>query len=121
MVLIRRLATRMFLQGQFRDGPRRPQRALMHQSGQLFFYGSRLQTASGLQVMGLSFGQRLRDRCEQRPTLRRPNHLVVVAVEVVVRQVQQAPLVVEVLDVEPIDQELQELQVKVIVEEKVDG
>tara|TARA_B100001093_G_C26299455_1_gene788728 strand:+ start:245 stop:388 length:144 start_codon:yes stop_codon:yes gene_type:complete len=47
--------------------------------------------------------------------------LVVVAVEVVVRQVQQAPLVVEVLDVEPIDQELQEPQVKVIVEEKVDG
>ena len=41
--------------------------------------------------------------------------------EVVVRQVQQAHLEVEVLDVEPIDQELQEPQVKVIVEEEVDG
>jgi hypothetical protein len=47
--------------------------------------------------------------------------LVAVAVEDVVRQVQQVHLVVEVLDVEPIDQELQELQVKVTVEEKVDG
>ena len=40
---------------------------------------------------------------------------------VVILQVQQAPLVVEVLDVEAIDQGLQELQVKVTVEEKVDG
>ena len=44
-----------------------------------------------------------------------------VAVEDVARQVQQVHLVVEVLDVEPIDQELQELQVKVTTEEKVDG
>ena len=46
---------------------------------------------------------------------------MVVAVEVVVRQVQQVHLVVEVLDVEPIDQEVQEPQIKVTVEEKVDG
>ena len=44
-----------------------------------------------------------------------------VAEEVVVLQVQQVHLVVEVLDVEPIDQEVQELQVREIVEEKVDG
>ena len=44
-----------------------------------------------------------------------------VAEEVVVLQVQQVHLVVEVLDVEPIDQEVQEPQIKVTVEEKVDG
>tara|TARA_B100000575_G_C22805432_1_gene474950 strand:+ start:329 stop:472 length:144 start_codon:yes stop_codon:yes gene_type:complete len=47
--------------------------------------------------------------------------LVAVAEAVVILRLQQAPLVVEVLDVEAIDQELQELQVKVTVEEKVDG
>ena len=44
-----------------------------------------------------------------------------VAEEVVILQVQQVHLVVEVPDVEPIDQEVQELQIKVTVEEKVDG
>ena len=43
------------------------------------------------------------------------------AEEVDLLQVQQVDLVVVVLDVEPINMELQELQVKVIVEEKVDG
>ena len=47
--------------------------------------------------------------------------LVVVAEEVVLLQVQQEDLVVVVLDVEPINMELLELQVKVTVEEKVDG
>ena len=44
-----------------------------------------------------------------------------VAEEVVLLQVQQVDLVVVVLDVEPINMELLELQVKVTVEEKVDG